>query len=292
MGRTDPLGVHTQAMIRLLELRKGCNLEARQNFALWRSAHQRIYVRQLFCEIPSFTSFDISDTAFGDERQSEIHTIKFVADACQILTKLERERNRLGEQASIDEMMRLCDQLRALVQEAHAWSEQSALVPKPRRVTLDVQADLQLVRIFPRATAIIFDDFWVARDRVLFSICNIKILDMLMDFRTQAFSSHHGGFVDVETARNFLLESEPELAAMQSHCRFVVDSVPLLIGLIDSNGNAKLNPLILNDTGVLSVRSPLNAIGRLKYVSPSLRSEAKSVFSFLNDHRHILPQFE
>ena len=96
IGRTDPLGVHTRAMIRLLELRKDYDLEAGQNFALWRSAHQRIYVRQLFCGIPSFTSFDISDTAFGDERQPEVHTIRFVADACQILTKLKFERSRLG----------------------------------------------------------------------------------------------------------------------------------------------------------------------------------------------------
>jgi hypothetical protein len=292
MGRTDPLGVHTQAMIRFLELRKGSDLEARQSFALWRSAHQRIYVRHLFCQIPSFASFGVSDTAFGDERLPEIHTIKFVADACQIIDKLEQERNRLGEQDGSEEMGRLCDHLRTLVQEAHAWSEQSPLVPRPSRVPLDLQTDLELTRALPQATAIVFDDFWLARDRVLFSICNIKILDMLMDFRTQAFSSQHAGIVDAETARQFLLESEPELAAMQSHCRFVLDSVPLLIGLIDSRGNAKLDPWILNDTGVLSVKSPLSAIAQLKYVSPSLQSEAKAMSRFLNEHRHVLPQFE
>ena len=292
MGRTDPLGVHTQAMIRFLELRKGQDLEARQSFALWRSAHQRIYVRHLFCPIPSFASFGVSDAAFGDERQPEIHTIKFVAEACQIINRLNLERNEFGDQADPEETVLLCDHLRALVQQAYAWSEQSPLVPRPRRVPLDVQTTPELAPAFPQATTIVFDDFWLARDRVLFSICTIKILDILMDFRTQAFSSQQAGAVDVETARNFLLESEPELAAMQSHCRFVLDSVPLLIGLIDSNGNARLDPWILNDTGVLSVKSPLSAIARLKYVSPSLQSEAKGMSRFLNEHRHVLPQFE
>jgi hypothetical protein len=66
--------------------------------------------------------------------------------------------------------------------------------------------------------------------------------------------------------------------------------VPFLIGLVDLNGTPKVNPWTLNDTGVLTVKSPLNAIGRLKYVLPDIKIEAKAVVNFLNTHRLVIPQ--
>lgn len=289
-GRVDPLGAHTQAIIRFLELRKDVPVADKQSFVLWRSAHQRTYVRQLFFQLPTFSSFAASNAPLEDEHQPEAQTIKFVARACDIMSKLECERNSPVQQVNVVKIVRLCNELRSIMQEAYEISENSIAVPRPRWAALNLQSDPELKRVFPQATAVVFDDFWMARDRVLFSICNIKILDMLIDVRTEVFSSHHAESGDIEVAREFLLDSQPDLAALQSHCRFVLDVVPLLIGLVDKNGVAKVDPWTLNDTGVLSVKSPTTAIGRLKYAQASIRQEANGIVSFLKDHRHILPE--
>jgi hypothetical protein len=284
------LGIHTQAILRLLELRKNLTTDNKQSFTLWRSAHQRIYARQLFCERPSLASLGLFDFASEDENRPEVRTIKFVADACDIMSQLKSERHQRAEQENREEIMRLCAKLRTSMQEAQDWSERSAAVPKPRRVLFNVQADPELRPIFPKPSIIIYDNFWIARDRLLFNICSIKILDTLIELRTQAFVSSHSGYMDIGKTRDFLLATQPDLAAMQAKCRFVLDMVPLLIGLVDSKGIAKVDPWALNDTGVLTAKSPLNAIGRLNYVLPNVKIEAKAMVNFLNAHRHVPPQ--
>lgn len=290
MGRADPLGVHTQAILRFLELRKTYATENNRNFALWRSAHQRIYVRQLFCQVPSLASFGSSELTIEDESQPEVRTIKFVADACAAISQLKNEREKPAEQANPEEILRLCSKLRVLMQEAQEWFDYSAAVPKPRRVPFNVGADPELRHIFQKHSIIAYDNFWIARDRLLFNICCIKILDTLIELRTQTFVSSHSGYVDINRTRDFLLEIQPDLAVVQAKCRFVLDMVPCLIGLADSNGIIKADPWALNDTGVLTVKSPLNAIGRLNYVLPNIKIEAHAVVNFLNVHRHVLPQ--
>lgn len=290
MGRKDTLGAHTQAILRFLELRKSYTAENKQDFALWRSAHQRIYARQLFCGIPSLVSLGLFDLTVDDEDRPEVRTIKFVADACDVMAQLKGERNEPPEQANREEIDRLCAKLRTLMEEAQEWSEHSAAIPKPRRVVLNIQADPELRQVFPKPSVIAYDNFWVARDRLLFNICSIKILDTLVELRTQAFISEHSGYVDIDRTRHFLLATQPDLAAIQAKCRFVLDMVPLHIGLVDSDGVTKVDPRTLNDTGVLTVKSPLNAIGRLKYVLPDIKMEANAVVNFLNAHRHIIPQ--
>lgn len=289
MGRTDPLGVHTQAILRLLELRRNGTTEDKQSFTLWRSAHQRIYARQLFSQIPSIGSLGEFDAFAEDENRPEVRTIRFVADACKTLSLLEHERSKPVEQTSTAEIIRLCAVLRALMQEAHAWSEQSPVVPRPRRVPFNVQ-DMELLQVFARPSVIVYDKFWMARDQMLLNICSVKVLDTLIDIRTQAFSSHQPGSIDVDTIRDFLLAAQPDLAALQAKCGFVLDTVPLMIGVVDSNGITKLNQWILNDTGVLTVKSPLNAIVRLKYALPSVKNEAMAMFTFLNAHKHVILQ--
>ena len=67
MGRNEPLGVHTQAIIRLLELRKDYTTGHNHSFALWRSAYQRIHVRQLFAEQRLLSSLDSCDLISNDD---------------------------------------------------------------------------------------------------------------------------------------------------------------------------------------------------------------------------------
>jgi hypothetical protein len=240
--------------------------------------------------LPSLASLGLFDFASEDENRPEVRTIKFVADACDIMTQLKNERHKPAGQENREEIRLLCAKLRTLMQEAQDWSERSAAVPRPYRVFFNVQADPELTPIFPKPSIIIYNNFWIARDRLLFNICSIKILDTLIELRTQAFVSDHSGYVDVDSTRDFLLAIQPDLATMQAKCRFVLDMVPLLIGLVDSNGITRVDPWALNDTGVLTVKSPLNAIGRLKYVLPDIKIEAKAVVNFLNTHRLVIPQ--
>ena len=205
------------------------------------------------------------------------------------MSQLKNERDRPAEQTSREKLLRLSARLRKLMQEAHSWSEHSAAVPKPRRVPFNVQADPDLRQIFTKPEIIVYDNFWVARDRLLFNICSVKILDLLIELRTQAFLTDGPAPIDLDRTRNFLLATQPDMAAIQAYCRFTLDMVPLLIGLVDSNGIAKIDPWILNDTGVLTVKSPLNAITRLNYVLPYIKAEANAVVNFLNAHRHVIP---
>ena len=288
MSRNEPLGVHTQAILQLLELRKTYATANNQDFGLWRSAHQRIYARQLFCGIPSLTAFRLFDLTV-DGNQPEVRTIKFVADACDVMYQLKNERDKVVEQGNRQELHHTCAKLRTLMDEAHGWLKHSTAVPKPRRVSFNVQADPELRQVFPNPSVIAYDNFWAARDRLLFNICSTKILDTLIELRTQAFVSDHSGYLDIDRTRYFLLDLQPDLAAMQAKCRFILDMVPLLIGLVDSNGVTNIDPWTLNDTGVLTVKSPLNAIGRFNYVLPNIKIEAKAVVNFLDAHRHVVP---
>lgn len=249
-----------------------------------------MFARQLFCEIPSIASLGLLDLAVENEDRPEVRTIKFVADACDLMSRLRNERDKPAEQKDREEILRLCAMLRRLMQDAHKWSEHSAAVPKPGRVLFDVQADPELSQIFRMPSVIVYNNFWVARDRLLFNICSIKSLDLLIELRTQAFLSDDFGYIDLDKTRNFLLAIQPDLAAIQAKCRFILDMVPLLIGLVDSNGIAKIDPWTLNDTGVLTVKSPLNATTRLNYVLPNIKVEANAVVNFLNAHRHVITQ--
>lgn len=274
MNRTEPLGIHTQGIVRLLELRKGDEtLNREQSYPLWRSAYERIHLRQIYCGLPAFSHLSVRDFGFEDDNQ-----IEFVTRACDILFQIEHQKDP-------EELTRLSNTLRTLTEEAQEWSKNNIVPPRQEP---NPNAPPELVPLFNQRTIVVYDSIRTARDQLLFTICNAKILDALLNMRAQAFSQSHAGSNDVSATRDFLLGAQPDLASLEAMGKFVLGVIPLLLGLVDTNGMPKLEPWTLNDTGVLTIKSPLKILARLDYVSAEIKRTAVDMLAFLDAHRHVM----
>jgi hypothetical protein len=282
------MGIHTQAIARLLELRKrSAARDDQQSYTLWRSAYQRIHARQLFCNVETLGSA----TLYGFEVGGlESRTIKFVSDACEALSQLRRERAKHAPQADREEIERLCSTLRTMMHRAHEWHTDGFATPQAKQVPLIASSDTDLSQIFPRHIIVTYDNTAVARDRLLFHMCNIKILEALIEVHIEDFAFRQTNGINTDQAREFLLGAQPDMNALQFACRSVLDLVPYHIGYIDPLGNVNVSASSLNDTGVLTVKRPLKFIDQVEYVSPEIKIETRNVLHFLDAHRHVLRQ--
>lgn len=274
--------------MRLLELRSGDIVTQEQGYPLWRSAYQRIQVRQLFCGKQLTASMDMRGYAVEDDSRPEVRTINFVTAACGIMARVKEERENPDENSRLESMSHLSARLRSLTQEARQWCEDNSSVPRPRRV--DFSVDLSLSQIFPRTTTLVFDNRRMASDRLLFQTCTIKVLDTLIELRRQMFSSERTGDDGVGQPRHYLQTAQPDLLELQTTCRHILDIMPGVIGLVAPNGSPTSDPRTLNDTGVLTVKSPLRTIASLEYATVEIKEEANALLGYLDARRHIIRQ--
>lgn len=288
LNRTDPLGIHTSAILRLLDLRRDDLMTQEQGYPLWRSAYQRIQVRQLFCGMQLTASMDMRGLAVEDDSRPEVRTIKFVTDACGIMSQVKDERENPEDDLRLENLSDLSARLRTLMQEANEWCDNNSSVPRPRRV--DFSVGLPLGQNFPRTTAFVYGNRRMASDRLLFNTCNIKVLDTLIELRTRMLSSERTGDDGVGQRPDLLQAAQPDLLALQTTCRHILDMVPFILGLVLPDGNPNSNPQTLNDTGVLTVKSPLRTIASLEHAPAEAREEANALLGFLDARRHIIRQ--
>lgn len=289
MSRDEPLGIHTQAIARLLELRQGSTVEQEAGRTLWRSAHQRIHVRPLFCDLPQLEFANLSVSTAVNDTGTRNQTLDIVAKACQAMSTLKQERARRPVAADLDKITRLYTTLRDILREAQYWSEHISSVSQSTRVAFDVRLSMELNQVFPMSTVVTYNNLRLARDQLYLGFCIIKALDAIVALRTQDFSNDFRTDPgNADTARDFLLAAQPDMILMQDTCRSLLDSIPLLIGLVDSNGTTRATPWSLVDTGVITVKSPLRTIANMTYLSPHMKREAAGVVAFIDTHRHVV----
>lgn len=203
---------------------------------------------------------------------------------CQIVD----ERGKPAESIDSQRLLGLCKMLRVLMEQAHHAAARSPMLPLPRQLRSNLSERPGLENVFPGSVITVYDDFRSARDRLLFDTCCVKILDTLISIHTHDFSSQHISSSNVDLARDFLLAAQPDLVELEARYRSILSVVPVLIGIVTARGATKVDPLILNDTGILTVQSPLKTIRRSEYVSQGLRAEANAVLEFLDTHKHVL----
>ena len=61
-----------------------------------------------------------------------------------------------------------------------------------------------------------------------------------------------------------------------------------MIGFVESDGSISVDGSKMNDTGVLSVRSPLKVIRQANYVSTDIKDKAKTILDFLEAHKYAV----
>ncbi len=144
-----------------------------------------------------------------------------------------------------------------------------------------------LGQAFPRLSGLVYANFKTARDQLLLHTCCIKILDTLVDLQAQQFSSDDSDRT-VDATRAFLMEAQKHLSLLQATCRSAVDLVPFFIGLVDSRGNTSGEPWNFNDTGILTIQSPLRTIEKCNYVTLDIKSEITTILKLFEAHKRII----
>lgn len=289
MNRAEPLGIHTQAIARLLELRKDSAVTQGTVHSLWRSAYQRIHVRPLFCDLPPIAFGDPSGYTGRDDCSTGFRTLEIVANTCQAMHDLKQDQGGSVKDTNPEQTIHPQNTLRGLLAEAQCHSEFITSLSQSIRIPFDVPPFSDLRQVFPMTSAITYNNTRMARDQLILSVCIVKILDILIELRTQNFSDQIDRSArDLDTARDFLLVVYPDLNVMQEKCRLILDMTPFLIGLSSSSNAIQANGCNLLDTGVITVKSPLKTIENLLYVSPDIKQEARGVRDFIDAYRHVV----
>ena len=273
MRRSSPLGIHTHAIVRLLQLRRNEYTLGPQSLLLMRAAAPRIQARQLLCDSPDLSG-DIRSFAMSAEHQLSVHVAKFVADACDIMHVVKVHQKNLAKGlANPQPLAELSHKLFKLLSETQLWFEQDS-TPRPRSVALHSQQDVYWSLPTARATILVSDHTWVARDWVLFHMCCIKISDILLD-------------ISMDYLRQTIDEDiQSHLATLIASSRFLLDMMPFVMGIANENG--AISAPVLCDIGLLIAHYPLLVLTRSKHLPSDAKLEASTLLTFIEAQRNIV----
>jgi len=293
--RPTPLGIHTRAIIRLVELEsQGHALGEPRGIALARFAARRVQARQLLYVRESLLDTDDRTSTHLAGDPLEICILRFVADACDAMRALEvRQTMWMRREAGALEPPET-DVLLTLLRGMEDWLKDCSATTLPRltRVPLQIPSTLKwpLPRTAMAATILICTQNWMARAWTLIHMCYVRISETLLGLQLPDEAVHPnddhdgGGMVVGPGATKLRLR-----ARLDTSSRFLLDLTPFLMGLTDESGSASMTPTpVLQDSGLLIVQYPLWMILQARFVTPAAKTEAAMLLGFIDEQRRVV----
>ncbi|KAK0773044.1 hypothetical protein LTR91_023157 [Friedmanniomyces endolithicus] len=293
--RPTPLGIHTRAIIRLVELEsQGHALGEPRGIALARFAARRVQARQLLYVRESLLGASHRTATHLAENPLDIRILRFVADACDAMRVLEVEQTKWMRRDAGTSDPPEAGVLLTLLRGMEDWLEKcnTTTLPRPTRVPLHIPSALKwpLPRTAMATTILIYSQDWMARAWTLIHMCYVRISETLLGLQPPDEAVHRndehdgGGMVVGPGATKLRLR-----ARLDTSSRLLLDLTPFLMGLTDENGSASMTPTpVLQDSGLLIVQYPLWMLLQARFVAPAAKTEAAVLLSFIDEQRRVV----
>ena len=281
--RSTPYGVHTPAIVQLLASALEKPPHDAQATQLWMAAFPRIQARQILC-IDARLGPIIRSLASLSSNTFDVRIANFVADACELMHELtiELELLKLG-QAKIASVICLYQLINDLARDMRVWLKHCGLVPQLQEVDLELSDGVQWPTSGRPQTAFTAKVPGAARAWTLYHMCNIKIIDALLQYHLSDLAGGSSGGFESDSDS----PGDPRLLLIGLHenCRILLDLAPFVVGLCDNTGRV-LNSS-LQDIGLLIVQYPLWTIQQSTFASQEMKARAFCLLELVAAQRGI-----
>lgn len=283
MRRPAPLGSHTSAIVRFLQLRRKEGRYDPRCVEMWRAAYPRLQARQLLCGLPSFDKSIGYLEMLGDNALDRC-VATFVSEACDGMYSLKGMLDRvIEEQATAADLIQHSSELYRLLQETAYTLEHDTSLPNMREIAVPLPLHPYWPDSFVRSRILVSERFWIARDWILFHMCRIKILDLLLDVEDHCL--RHYAAVSSWTLPHWALDKQLALSRLNESCQILLDIMPFLMGLTNNHGQK--THAHFRDTGLLIAHYPLWTIKQSKNVWYETRQDVEVLLRFFETYRSI-----
>ncbi|EMC94884.1 hypothetical protein BAUCODRAFT_565716 [Baudoinia panamericana UAMH 10762] len=263
--RATVLGVHTSAIVQLLQIRDDASRTQHSNsLALGRVAAPRILGRQLLCRLPSL-SRDMRHLTMLGAHPFNVRVGDFVNEACDVLYLPDERSSHASLEGAVSDHDDRERRAFTLLEETEAWLSEEPTVPRPDRVQLQPHGILPWPFFSAKGAVRVHTNAWVIRDWVIYHMCRIRILEAVVAADLGDTLTH--------------------LARIHESCSFLLETVPILVGALKED--SIVYEFRINDIGIMVAQYPLWLIRDSRNAPDDARQAAAQMLAHIAAQRGI-----